>query len=504
MNNKKQVANRLDKLECAYEIVNLSTQSLDLDEQVHAGNLKYSECVGTLLIKDSKNNYYAFLRRDDRKLDASKVKKIIKDSEFAFCSKKDLKLLGFEPGLLTPILLNEPEEKITVFVDEHVKNMDLVNCGAAIRGATLKINKKDFLKAVGEYEFADFTRPNHVRNDEVFDDDAVVYTADTPTGQLHIGHYVGTLENRVKLQDKYNCFFGLANYHSFGYMKKGKGLYKRPDFIHKSTLEVAMDNLAVGIDPEKSVFYIESDVPETAELAMLFSMLVSHNRALRNPTIKDEIVMKKMGDKYSLGFINYPMLQAADILLFKADLITVGEDQVPHIEQSREIARDFNKLYGEVFPVPKPLIGKVGCLPGVDNKKMSKSLDNAILLSDSDEEVRSKIMRMYTDPNRIHPTDPGTVEGNPVFIYHNAFNPDKEEVQELEARYRKGKVGDVEVKKKLAEVMVDFITPIRERRKKYEKNPDELKEILREGGKKARKVAKKTIGEVREKMKLSF
>jgi tryptophanyl-tRNA synthetase len=333
---------------------------------------------------------------------------------------------------------------------------------------------------------------------------SVIYTADTPSGQLHLGHYVGTVENRIKLQEKYDCYYGLANYHSFAYMKRGKHLYKQPDFVHNSVLEVAMDNLALGIDPEKAVYYVESDVPETCELAMLFSMLVSHNRALRNPTIKDEIVMKGMGDKYSLGFINYPMLQAADILLFKADLIPVGEDQVPHIEQSREIARDFNKIYGETFPVPEPLIGKVGKLPGLDNQKMSKSLGNAIVFTDTDEEISKKIMSMYTDPNRIHPTDPGKVEGNPVFIYHEAFNPDQKEVKDLEERYRKGKVGDVEVKQKLADVMIDFIAPIRERRKKLEENQDKLIEILKEGGKKARKVAKETLGEVREKMKLEI
>lgn len=332
----------------------------------------------------------------------------------------------------------------------------------------------------------------------------IVYTADTPTGQLHLGHYVGTLENRLKLQDKYTCYFGLANYHSFSYMQGGEGLYKRPDFIHESVLQVAMDNLAAGIDPEKATLYIESDVPETCELGLLFSMLVKHTRALRNPTIKDEIIMKKMGNKFSLGFVNYPMLQAADILLFKASLIPVGKDQLPHIEQAREIAQDFNELYGETFPIPKGLVGKVAILPGLDNKKMSKSLQNAILLSDSDMGIEKKIMSMYTDPNRIHPNDPGTVEGNPVFLYHDAFNPDKDEVDDLKNRYRKGTVGDVEVKKKLIKAIKELIGPMRERRVKYEKNPKLLIEILKEGGKKARKVAIRTTAEVREKMKLTY
>lgn len=504
MNANQRLKEKLDKLGIKYEIIDLGTEELDLDEQVRAGNLKYSECVGTLLIKNSKGEYFGLLRRDDRKLEASKVKKLIGDDSFALCDDKDLKKLGFEAGLLTPVLLNDSGEKITVFADENIKGMKVVYCGPAIPGATLKISKDDMLKAVGNYEFTDFTIPNPDRTDDKYSGDQVVYTADTPTGQMHLGHYVGTLENRIKLQDRFQCYFGLANYHSYSYMQKGEGLYKRPDFIHQSTLEVAMDNLAVGIDPEKSVYYLESEVPETCEVAMLFSMLVTHTRALRNPTIKDELVMKKMGDKFSLGFVNYPMLQAADILMFKANLIPVGKDQVPHVEQSREIARDFNKLYGETFPTPEPLIGRVAILPGLDNQKMSKSLGNAIVFTDSDEDIKKKIMGMYTDPNRIHPTDPGTVEGNPVFIYHDAFNPDKEEVQDLKERYAKGTVGDVEVKEKLVKALVDFIKPIRERRKKYEEDQDSLIEILKEGSKKARKVASKTLAEMREKMKLVF
>jgi tryptophanyl-tRNA synthetase len=332
----------------------------------------------------------------------------------------------------------------------------------------------------------------------------VIYTADTPTGQLHIGHYVGSLENRVKLQDEYTCYFGIANYHALSYMREGKSLFKDPDFVHQSTLEVAMDNLAVGIDPEKAVLYLESEVPETCELAILFSMLVTHSRSLRNPTIKNEIVMKKMGNRFSLGFVNYPMLQAADILLFKASLVPVGEDQLAHIEQSREIARTFNTTYGETFPVPEGLVGKVGTLPGVDNQKMSKSLGNAILLSDSDEKIEEKVMRMYTDPKRIHATDPGTVEGNPVFIYHDAFNHDVEEVKDLKERYRNGKVGDVEVKERLAEVMKEFIAPIRERRKKYEDDQKLLLDVLKDGSAKARKIAVETLKEVRDKMKLTY
>lgn len=332
----------------------------------------------------------------------------------------------------------------------------------------------------------------------------IVYTADTPTGQLHIGHYAGSIANRVKLQDEYKCFYGIANYHSYGYMRDGQNLYKMPDMIHDSVFQVAMDNIAAGLDPEKTTIYVESDVPETCEAGILFSMLVTHARSLRNPTIKDEIIMKKMGNVFPLGFINYPMLQAADILLFRANLIPVGKDQLAHIEQAREIARDFNKLYGQTFPMPEGLIGKVAMLPGLDNQKMSKSLGNSIVFSDTDEIIKKKVMSMYTDPNRIHPTDPGKVEGNPVFIYHDFFNPNVNEVADLKHRYEKGTVGDVEVKEKLAKVLVDFIAPIRERRAKLAADPEGLIEILKEGGKKARKIAIETTSEIREKMKINY
>lgn len=505
MNNYEKAKKILEKSGADYEIMDTGSQSLRLEDQVRSLGVEFKQCTGTLLIKNNEGKYYALLRRDDRKINDKKLSDVIGTKNFKMCNKDELDKLGFDAGLVSPILLRvNTDVSIEVIVDKKVLDLDYTYSGVSKVNKSLKIKVDDLLQIVGDYRVVDYTDPNPDRQPKVEGEKSVVYTADTPTGQLHLGHYVGTVKNRVKLQDKYECFFGLANYHSFSYMKSGKPLYKKPNFIHDSTLEVAMDNLAIGIDPEKSVLYIESDVPETCEAGMLFSMLVKHSRALRNPTIKDEIVMKGMGDKYSLGFINYPMLQAADILLFKAELIPVGEDQLPHIEQSREIARDFNKLYGETFPVPEGLVGDVGNLPGLDNQKMSKSLGNAITFTDSDDEIEKKIMQMYTDPNRIHSTDPGRVEGNPVFIYHDNFNSDEDEVNELKERYRKGKVGDVEVKKKLAEAIKDFIKPIRVRRKKLEENQDRVIEILSEGGKKARTVAKQTIDEMRERMKLTY
>jgi len=323
-----------------------------------------------------------------------------------------------------------------------------------------------------------------------------ILTGDTPSGRLHLGHYVGTLEERVKLQDTYDTYIILANIHAYA------ADFKNPDLINQNVYEVFLDNLAVGIDPNKATIFLESGVPEILELYGYFMNMVTYSRVIRNPTVKDEINYKKM--KPSAGFLFYPILQAADILAFNANLVPVGEDQMPVIEQAREIARDFNKAYGKTFAVPQGKVGRVARLVGTDGKlKMSKSGENAILLSDDKETLRKKVMSCYTDPKRIRATDPGTVEGNPVFIYHDAFNTDKEEVEDLKKRYRAGKVGDVEVKEKLFVVLNDFLGPIRERRKYYEQRPVETKKILRESTKRARKVVQEVMVEVREKIKIN-
>lgn len=327
-------------------------------------------------------------------------------------------------------------------------------------------------------------------------------TGDTPTGKLHLGHFVGTLENRVKLQDEYETFIILADTHAL------TTLSEKPAVIAGYTRQVLMDNLAVGLDPQKVTFFVESEIPEIYELAALFSMYVSHNRTLKNPTIKDEIKMKGLGDKFSLGFINYPIYQAADILCVKGNLVPVGVDQQAHLEQSREIAREMNRLAGEeIFPIPEALIGRVGKLVGTDgNPKMSKSLGNTVYLSDSEEEVEKKVMGMYTDPNRIHPTDPGNIEGNPVFTYLDAFaqEGDRGQVTGYKKRYQEGTVGDVEVKKFLIKVLNEFLDPIRKRRAEYEKNPQLVDKILKAGTARARSETQKTLDEVKKALKLNY
>lgn len=325
-----------------------------------------------------------------------------------------------------------------------------------------------------------------------------ILTGMRPTGPLHLGHYVGALENWIRLQHEYECFFLIADYQALG------DHIDEIERIRQSVIDVTLDWLAVGLDPVNSTFVIQSAVPEHAELHMLLSMLVSVPRLERNPTLKAEMAELGRRENVSVGFFTYPVSQAADIMLPKAHLVPVGEDQMPHIELTREIARRFNRTYGEVFPVPEGLVGRVPRLVGIDGRaKMSKSLDNCIYLSDDAATVTAKVRRMYTDPTRIHATDPGHVEGNPVFMYHDAFNPDTEEVNDLKERYLTGRVGDVEVKQKLARALNAFLDPIRDRRAYYQTHMNEVKDALLDGTRRAKAVAERTMAEVREAMRIA-
>lgn len=328
-----------------------------------------------------------------------------------------------------------------------------------------------------------------------------ILTGFTPTGKLHLGHFVGNLENLLKLKNEYETYILLADTHALA--------AKNSDYteVRKNSLDDLLDLLSVGLSEKEVIYHVESDIPEIYELAALFSMYVTHARALRNPTIKDEIRMKSLGEQYSLGFVNYPLFQVADILCVKGELVPVGVDQEAHLEQTREVAREFNRLAGkEIFPEPKALIGRVGKLIGTDgNPKMSKSLGNTIYLSSTPEEVEKQVMTMYTDPNRIHASDPGKVEGNPLFIYLDTFavEADKQQVEEYKKLYREGKVGDVEVKKFLIKVLEDFLMPIRARRTEYN-NEEKLLAILSEGTQRVREETQKTLTEVKEILNLSY
>jgi tryptophanyl-tRNA synthetase len=323
-----------------------------------------------------------------------------------------------------------------------------------------------------------------------------------PTGRLHLGHLVGALGNWVPLQDQFECFYFVADWHAL-----------TSDFADTSQItsyayENVADWIGAGLDPEKSTFFVQSLVPEHAELFLMLSMVVPVPWLERVPTYKEQQENLKEKDLSSIGFLGYPLLQTADVALYDARFVPVGEDQVAHLELAREAIRRFNNVFGggaDILVEPSPLLTTVGRLPGLDgDKKMSKSLGNTIHLSDTADEVKKKVMSMYTDPKRVRADIPGTVEGNPVFVYHDAFNPNTAEVDELKARYRAGRVGDVEVKTKLAAALNASLDPIRERRAAVLAKPDRLKEILFEGSKRARLVAADTMGRVRDAMKISY
>jgi tryptophanyl-tRNA synthetase len=321
-----------------------------------------------------------------------------------------------------------------------------------------------------------------------------------PTGKFHLGNYVGTFEKDLELQNsgEYECFFLIADFHSL------TTSYETANRIGDDIREGLLDFLAVGIDPNQSTLYLQSLIPEVSELFLLFTMLVSATRAQRIPTLKEQIRDLKL-ESASLGLLNYPVLQAADILMVRGEVVPVGKDQMSHIELTREIARRFNQLYAPVFPEPAYLEARFPVLPGTDGSpKMSKSIGNTIMLSDDTETVRKKVMAMYTDPTRLRATDPGHVKGNPVFVYHDAFNANLDEVRDLKARYTKGTVGDVEVKHKLVAALNQFLDPIRERRAEYERQPGRLEDILAEGSRRARAEARETLELARDAMGLNY
>lgn len=326
-----------------------------------------------------------------------------------------------------------------------------------------------------------------------------ILTGDRPTGRMHLGHYVGSLANRVKLQDDYDQLVMIADVQAL------TDNFADPQKVRDNVREVALDYMAVGLDPAKTTILIQSLIPEIAELTVYFMNLVTLERVMRNPTVKDEIKQKGFGKNVPAGFVMYPVSQAADITFCRANLVPVGEDQLPMIEQTREIVRKFNGLYGDVLVEPEAKVGSVARLPGTDGQsKMSKSLGNCIYLSDPAAEVTRKVMGMYTDPKRVHSDDPGTVEGNPVFIYHEAFNPNKDEVEDFKRRYKIGKIGDVEIKKRLAQVINDLLEPMRLRRGEYEGDLGRVDEIIQKGTARAKTIAEEVMKEVRRAMKIDY
>jgi tryptophanyl-tRNA synthetase len=438
--------------------------------------------LATMIYKTEKG-FVAVSRRGDTKVNSKKLREALGIKRLSLASVEEMEKLDLVPGLVPPL-----GHTVPLYMDKKLLDVNYFYDGTGHKLFGLKMGIKDLLK-VNKAIIGDYTEST-ASNSKLR-----ILTGDTPTGRLHIGHYVGALENRIKLQNVYDTYIILANVHAYA------SNFKEPDKINESVYNVFLDNLAVGLDPNVATIFLESGVPEIFELYTMFVNMVTHSRIIRNPTVKDEIKYKKLDP--SVGFMMYPILQAADILAFNADLVPVGEDQLPVLEQTREIARTFNSTYGDTFVVPEAKMGRVARLVGTDGTmKMSKSGGNAILLSDDEKTLKQKVMSIYTDPNRIHSTDPGKVEGNPVFIYHDTFNPNKEEVKDLKARYLKGKVGDIEVKEKLFTALNVFLKPIREKRKYYEDRPKEAKEILVESTKRARKTAQEVMEKVRERTKI--
>jgi tryptophanyl-tRNA synthetase len=322
----------------------------------------------------------------------------------------------------------------------------------------------------------------------------VILTGDRPTGPLHLGHYVGSLANRVKLQSEYTQYVMLAD------MQAMTDNYDNPAKVHDNVMEVALDYLAVGIDPSKTTIFIQSMIPQIAELTIYYLNLVTINRLRRNPTVKTEIQQKGLEEHLPAGFLMYPVHQAADISIVKGNLVPVGEDQLPVIEQANEIVRAFNRIYKtDILVEAKALVSAIPRLPGIDGKmKMSKSLNNAIFLSDSADLLSKKVMSMYTDPGHLHVEDPGQIEGNTVFMYLDVFAPDKAEVERMKEHYQRGGLGDVKVKRYLLDVLNAFLDPIRQRRQEFAADKEYVRTMLLDGTRRTLTVTEKTMQQVRQ------
>lgn len=331
-------------------------------------------------------------------------------------------------------------------------------------------------------------------------DKKIVLTGDRPTGKLHLGHFVGSIQNRIALQEKSeSAFYMIADVQAF------TDNASNPQKVRDNVYEVVLDNLACGVDPKKTTFFIQSEIPEIAELTVFFLNLVTVARLKRNPTVKNEMKEKGFGDTVPAGFFMYPVSQAADILFLRANTIPVGADQLPMIEQANEIGESFNRIYAETFPKVNAVVSEFGRLQGTDGKnKMSKSLGNTIYLSDTDEEIKRKVMGMYTDPNHVHVDDPGEIKGNVVFQYLDVFDQRKEELEALKKHYKKGGLGDVVIKKRLIEVLQNIIGPIRKRREELQKDMKLVEQIVEEGTNKVKTLAKEYMKEVKRNMKINY
>ncbi|MBN2016079.1 tryptophan--tRNA ligase [Candidatus Dojkabacteria bacterium] len=492
MNTFERLQKLLKDKNVPHQILDSNTDSLDLDEQIQALNMKYREGMGTLLFTTDDGRYIALLRRDDRSVDLKKFRQILKVDTLEMCDIFSLQRLGFESGLLAPLLL---DDRVEIFIDRATLEMKKMICGAGDARHALVIKKEDLLKNLHSYKEIDVTFPNPFRQDADNVQIRRVLSGITPSGNaLHIGNYFGAVKPQMDLQEKVEkSFYFVADMHALTTIQDKERL---EDNIANNVL----DFIALGLDPEKSAYFRQSDVPAHCQLMVVLGNYIPFGLMKRMHAFKDKLEKGATVDSINMGLFNYPILMAADILLYKPDGVPVGEDQRQHVELTRDVAQYFNNAYNQgFFPLPEALIQSsyAGKVVGTDGeRKMSKSLGNVIGIFEDEEVIKKQIMSCYTDPKRIKATDPGTVEGNPVFVYHDLINEDKEEVNDLKNRYRKGRVGDVEVKEKLFEAHKKRFAKAREKRKEIENNIDLAKDILRSGAKSASEFANVTLEEV--------
>jgi tryptophanyl-tRNA synthetase len=496
---------KTEKINC--EVVDVDAPDLSIEAHVKALGIRYMDGMGALLMKDKKGMYYCILRRDDRNLDLKKLKELLEVKKLSMVRPEELETLGFEPGLMAPILLrNELGDKVKFIFDQKLTEIDNVVCGVGHEKKAMKIDLKEFIKVIGDYKILEFTVPNPDRQDAGVDvtksdirSDKIkrVLSGITPSGDyLHIGNYFGAVKPQMDLQGKIEkTFYFVADLHALTTIQDKKQL-------ETNIINNILDFIALGLDPKQSVYFRQSDVPAHSQLMVVLGNYIPLGLMKRMHAFKDKLA--KGGDESSInmGLFNYPILMAADILLYHPDGVPVGEDQRQHIELTRDVAAFYNRAYEtKYFKRPEPLIqtGMTGKVIGTDGeRKMSKSLGNVIGIFEDEEVIKKQIMSCYTDPNRIKATDPGTVEGNPVFIFHDLINEDKEQVADLKKRYRAGTVGDVEVKEKLFEAHKKRFAEAREKRAELSGNIQLAKDILADGARQANEVANETMAEVYE------
>jgi tryptophanyl-tRNA synthetase len=485
--------NILEQNNVAYEILTVKTDEYSVDAQVKDLGIKYSEGLSTLLLKNENQDLIVFLRRDDRNIDLNALCRLTNSKNLQMCDEADLQKYGFQKLLLSPILLpSKREVNISVYVDAMVMSNNRVVVGSTDMKQCFALKLTDLLKIIGEYKVIEATVANPKRQDQKVI--RRVLSGITPSGSnMHIGNYFGAIKPHIDMQEYVEePYYFVADIHALTTIKDAK-------ILESNITNIVLDYLALGLNPDKATFFRQSDIAAHPYLNTILANYISYGQMKRMHAFKDKLAKGADVDEVNMGLFNYPILMAADILLYKPDAVPVGEDQRQHVELTRDVAEAFNRAVKKnIFPLPEPMIGvETGKIIGTDGeRKMSKSIGNTIGIFDDYKVIEKQIMGSYTDPNRIKATDPGKVEGNPIFIYHDLINDNLAEVAELKQRYRAGTVGDVEVKKLLIEAHKRRFATARAKRVELQNDLGLVKDILAKGSKKASILANQTLAEV--------